>query len=147
MPTASRQPTAGSSAPRSGIARPPAVMVLSGILILQALGVLGTAAASVLVIGAGALNVGAQIFLVVLYVLAAVWIGATGVGVWAGRPWTRAAVVVIELFAVILSISFFSAGNVSTGLVFLLPAAAALLLMFTRRAAEHLAGVERRADR
>lgn len=117
-------------------------MALTGILLLQSLAVLVAAAASALAIGAGALGVGAQVFLTVLFVLAGVWIGAAGLGLWAGRAWTRAAVVVIELFAVILSISFFTAGNVLFGLAFLLPAAAALLLMFTRQAAEHLAGVE-----
>lgn len=117
------------------------MLALTAVLLLQSLAVLGAAAVSAAAIGAGALSVGAQIFLAVLFVLAGVWIGAAGLGLWAGRAWTRAAVVVIELFAVILSISFFTGGNVTVGLLFLLPAAAALLLMFTRQAAEHLAGI------
>ncbi|WMY77713.1 hypothetical protein [Citricoccus sp. I39-566] len=142
MSTSSRQPAAGSPHPHTGRSRPPAVMALTGVLLLQALAVLGTAVGSVLAIGTGALGVGAQIFLAVLFVLAGVWIGATGLGLWIGRPWTRAAVVVIELFAVILSINFFTGGSPATGLAFLLPAAAALLLMFTRQVAEHLAGLD-----
>lgn len=143
MTTASRPSASGSPEPRARRPRPPVVWVLTGILTGQALAVLGAAVAAFLAVGAGALGMGAQVFLAVLYVLAAVWIGATGLGLWAGRPWTRAALVVIELFAVILSVSFFSGGNVATGLAFLLPAAGALLLMFTRGAAEHLAGMGR----
>ncbi|MGM7668864.1 hypothetical protein [Microbacterium sp. A93] len=143
MPTSSPLATTGTPDPRRGRTRPPAVTALTGVLLLQSLAVLGAAVASAMAIGAGALGVGAQIFLAVLFVLAGVWIGAAGLGLWAGRAWTRAAVVVIEMFAVILSISFFTAGNVSVGLMFLLPAAAALLLMFTRQAAGHLAGVDR----
>lgn len=119
------------------------MLALACVLLLQALGVLWAALSSVLAIGDGGLGVGAQVFLAGLFLAGAVWIGAAGIGVWAGRAWTRAAVVVIELFAVILSVSFFSAGNLTTGLVFLIPAAVALMLMFTRQAAEHLAGPDR----
>ena len=117
------------------------MLALACVLLLQALGVLWAAVGAVLAIGAGALSVGAQVFLAVLFLAAALWIGATGVFLWVGRAWTRAAVVVIELFAVILSVSFFSAGNVATGLLFLVPAAFVLLLTFTRGTAEHLAGL------
>lgn len=143
MSTSSPHASTGTPGPRPGRSRPLAVVTLTVVLLLQSLAVLGAAMTSVLAIGAGTLGMGAQIFLAILFVLAGVWIGAAGIGLWAGKPWTRAAVVVIELFAVILSISFFTGGNVGVGLAFLLPAAVALLLMFTRQAAEHLAGIDR----
>lgn len=110
-------------------------------LLLQALGVLATATGFGLQIGTGSLNLGAQVFLVLLMAAAGIWIGSVGLGLWHGRPWVRAATVVIELFAVILSISFFSAGNLTAGALFLVPAAVALVLMFSRQVAAYLAGL------
>ncbi|MGD6979664.1 hypothetical protein [Citricoccus sp. CH26A] len=121
--------------------RPPAVVAVALVLLLQALGVLVAAAGFGVQVGTGSLNLGAQVFLVVLMVAAGFWIGAVGLGLWRGRPWVRAATVVIEMFAVILSISFFSAGNVLMGALFLLPAAVALVLMFSRQVASYLAGL------
>jgi len=121
--------------------RPPAVVVVALVLLLQGLGVLAAAAGFGLQIGTGSLNLGAQVFLVVLTAAAGLWIGTVGLGLWRGRPWVRAATVVIEMFAVILSISFFSAGNVLMGMLFLLPAAVALVLMFSRKVASYLAGL------
>lgn len=121
--------------------RPPAVVAVSLVLLLQALGVLAAAAGFGLQVGTGSLNLGGQVFLIVLMAAAGAWIGAVGLGLWRGRPWVRAATVVIEMFAVILSISFFSAGNALMGVLFLLPAAVALVLMFSRQVASYLAGV------
>jgi hypothetical protein len=129
--------------PSSHEIRPPAVAAIAVLVLLQALAVLVAAVLSGLEIGSGVLNLGAQIFLVVLMAAAGLWIGTVGVGLWAGRPWSRAATVVIELFAVILSISFFTAGNLPMGAAFLVPAAIVLVLMFTRPVAEHLAGIHR----
>ncbi|MFB9070953.1 hypothetical protein ACFFIO_05280 [Citricoccus parietis] len=143
MPTPEHQADPRSSTPRERAHRPPAVVALTSLLLLQALAVLGVAVVFALEIGSGVLNLGAQIFLVVLVAAAGIWIGAAGLSLWAGRAWVRAAVVVIELFAVILSVSFFSAGNVATGLLFLVPAAGILFLMFSRQVAEHLAGLHR----
>lgn len=121
--------------------RPPAVVAVTVLLLFQAFAVLVAAVRFGLQIGTGALNLSAQVFLVVLIAAAGIWIGAVGMGMWRGRPWVRAATVVIELFAVILSISFFSGGNAVLGVVFLVPAAAALLLVFSRPVAAHLAGL------
>jgi hypothetical protein len=121
--------------------RPPAVMVVSLVLLLQGLAVLGVALGFGLQVGTGSLNLGAQVFLVALLAAAGLWIGAVGLGLWRGRPWVRAATVVIELFAVILSISFFSGGNALMGALFLVPAAVALVLMFSRQVASYLAGL------
>jgi hypothetical protein len=129
------------STPGTAAHRPPAVVAVTVLLLLQALGVLAAAGGFALQLGSGSLNLGAQVFLVVLVAAAGAWIGAVGLGLWRGRPWVRAATVVIELFAVILSVSFFSAGNVLMGAAFLLPAAAALVLMFSRQVAGHLAGM------
>jgi hypothetical protein len=117
------------------------VVAVSLVLLLQGLGVLAAATGFGVQIGTGSLNLGAQVFLVALMAAAGVWIGAVGLGLWRGRPWVRAATVVIELFAVILSISFFSAGNVVMGALFLAPAAVALVLMFSRQVASYLAGL------
>lgn len=121
--------------------RPPAVVAVTVLLSLQALAVLGVAVSYGLQVGTGYLNLGAQVFLVALLAGAGAWIAAAASGMWRGRPWVRAATVVIEMFAVILSISFFSAGNTLVGLAFLVPAAVTLVLMFSRQVAVFLAGL------
>jgi uncharacterized protein involved in cysteine biosynthesis len=116
-------------------------MAVSLVLLLQGLGVLAVAIGFGRQVGTGSLGLGAQVFLVALLAAAGLWIGAVGLGLWRGRPWVRAATVVIELFAVILSISFFSGGNALMGALFLVPAAVALVLMFSRQVASYLAGL------
>ncbi|QCU77761.1 hypothetical protein E7744_05775 [Citricoccus sp. SGAir0253] len=131
------------SAPRTPgtpLTRPPAVVAVTALLALQCLAVLAAAGGFALQVGRGSLGMGAQVFLVVLVAGAGAWIGAVALGMWRGRPWVRAATVVIELFAVILSISFLSGGNLPLAAAFLVPAAAALVLMFSRQVALHLAG-------
>ncbi|MGO1791415.1 MAG: hypothetical protein ACTHZ5_14440 [Micrococcaceae bacterium] len=105
---------------------------------LQAIGLVISAIMVLSLLGEGALGLPAQLFLVFLILLGAVWLGAAAWGVKAGKTWTRAAVIVIELFAVILSIGSFSAGDIRGGLVLLLPAAAVLLLLFTPSVNTHL---------
>lgn len=89
-------------------------------------------------LGNSALGIPAQLFLIFLVLLGAVWLGAASWGVKVGKTWPRAAVIVIELFSVILAIGSFSAGDAFGGTALLVPAAAALVLLFMPSVNEHL---------
>lgn len=134
----------GAGAPREASVRravPVLVVVASAILLLQAIGVLSVAVNFATQVGAAAtLNLGGQVFLVVLIALAGVWLGIVGWGLWRGRAWSRSAAVVIQLFAVVLSFSFISAGGWALALSFLVPAAVCLLILFSTPVAQHLGG-------
>lgn len=117
---------------------PPAAWTVAAIVGLQAAALVVSAIMVLAVLGDGALGVPAQLFLVFLILLGAVWLGAAAWGVKAGKTWTRAAVIVIQLFAVILSIGSLSAGDIRGGLLLLVPAAVVLLLLFTPSVNTHL---------
>lgn len=119
-------------------ATPPAAWGIAAIVGLQAAGLVVAAILVLTMLGEGALGLPAQLFLVFLILLGAVWLGAAAWGVKVGKTWPRAAVMVIELFAVILSIGSFSAGDLRGGLLLLLPAAVVLLLLFTPSVNTHL---------
>ena len=117
---------------------PRAAWTVAAIVGLQAAALVLSAIMVLAVLGDGALGVPAQLFLVFLILLGAVWLGAAAWGVKAGKTWTRAAVIVIQLFAVILSIGSLSAGDIRGGLLLLVPAAVVLLLLFTPSVNTHL---------
>lgn len=120
------------------------VMAAVVLVLLQALAVLGIALDFAGDVGTGqVLNMGGQIALVVLVILGAIWLFAVAFGLWRGGSWSRSAATVVELFAVILSVSFFSAGNVLLGLGFLVPAAAVLIMLFSAPVGQHLSGTAR----
>jgi hypothetical protein len=113
--------------------RPAGVAVIAVILLLEALAFLGI---SVLFLRTLLTNdpvsVGGSVFLAVFLVLLAVWLVLMARALWRGFRWPRAAALVIQLFLVILSVSFLSNGPVLIGLGMLLPGAVVLLTLFTR---------------
>lgn len=117
---------------------PSAAWGIAVIVGLQAAALVVSAMMVIVMLGDGALGVPAQLFLVFLMLLGAVWLGATAWGVKAGKTWTRAAVIVVQLFAAILSMGSLSAGDIRGGLLLLVPAAVVLLLLFTPSVNTHL---------
>lgn len=115
------------------------------VLLVQAAAVLWVAVGFARDLGTGQLlNLGGQIFLVVLVALGGLWLIAVAVGLWRGGSWARSAATVVELFAIILSVSFISAGNWGGAALFLLPAAVVMVLMFSAPVGRHLSGTARR---
>ncbi|SFV20557.1 hypothetical protein [Micrococcus terreus] len=133
-----------ASTPAVGL-RHPLVVAAVLVLFLQAAAVLWTAVRFARDLGTGvALNLGGQIFLVVLVALGGVWLVAVAIGVWRGGAWSRSAATVVELFAVILSVSYLSAGNWLIAAAFLVPAAAVLVMLFSAPVGQHLSGAAQR---
>ncbi len=107
--------------------------MIAGILLLEALAFLGV---GILFLGSLAMgdlvSVGGTVFLAVFLILLAVWLVVLARALWRGFRWPRSAALVIQLFLVILSVSFLSSGSVAIGLAMLVPGAVVLIALFTR---------------
>lgn len=56
----------------------------------------------------GTVNIGGQIFMLILCLFVAVWQGSVAINFYKGKAFTRAPIIVWQLFQLILSISFLS---------------------------------------
>ncbi|MHA7278910.1 hypothetical protein ACX80H_04065 [Arthrobacter sp. MDT2-2] len=113
--------------------RPPGVLLIAAVLILEAVALVVLAAGSVAAIfGADPVSVGSSAFLVVLLLLVAAFLGALARTLTAGFRWARSPSLVVQLFLVILAFPYFSSGNPVIGLLLLVPAAAIIVTLFTK---------------
>jgi hypothetical protein len=113
--------------------RPPGVLLIAAVLILEAVALVVLAAGSVAAIfGADPVSVGSSAFLVVLLLLVAAFLGALARKLTAGFRWARSPSLVVQLFLVILAFPYFSSGNPVIGLLLLVPAAAIIVTLFTK---------------
>lgn len=78
------------------------------------------------------LDTAGTIALTVLYVLSGVVLVLLGFRIFLGSASARTPAMVLQLLIVILSFSFFAGGAPIIGLIFLVPAAVALVLLFIR---------------
>ena len=119
--------------------RPVAVVVISLVLVLEALALLGAAAWFVYgLMTQTPLSMGGAIFQLVLLLLLSGWLLAAGHFFFRGYRWTLAAALVWQLFVVVIAFPTFTSGLVLPGLLLLLPAAVVLLLIFTRPVTDYL---------
>lgn len=119
-----------STAPAS---RPAAVILISIVLVLEAVGLLSVAAWYVYnLLTATATSLGGAIFSLILIVAVAVWLLVVGHFFFRGMRWTRAAALVWQLFMIVIAVPTLQGGVVLVGLALLIPAAAVLLLIFTK---------------
>ena len=126
-------PGAGHLAPR-----PPAVFIISAVLVLEALALLGVAGWYVYnLLTVAPVSMGGAVFTTVLIAAAGIWLLALGHFFFRGYRWTRAGTLVFQLFAVVIAVPTLQGGVILTGLLLLLPAAAVLLLLFTRPVLDH----------
>ena len=86
----------------------------------------------------------AVFFLVFLYLLGGVWLTSAAIGVLRGKAWPRGALIVIEILAVIVAISYFQLGQVLVAVLLALSGAVVLVGLFTPTLNEHL--VQRRSS-
>ena len=127
-----------SNAPK----RPPAVLVISAALVLEALGLLAFAGWYGYELATSTpLSMGGAVFTLIFAVALAVWLLAVGHFFFRGYRWTRSAAMVWQFFVVIIAVPTLQAGVVAAGLGMLLPAAAVLLLLFTKPVLAHTSRV------
>jgi len=94
---------------QSNMPRPISVVIVAALVMLEALAVLGYAISYLGNLSSdGVVNVGGQVFMLVLCLLLAIWQGSVAVNFFKGRAFTRAPIIVWQLFQLILSVSFLS---------------------------------------
>ncbi|MFJ7750573.1 hypothetical protein ACIQXM_11530 [Arthrobacter sp. NPDC097144] len=118
--------------------RPAAVIFISAVLVLEA---------AVLLVLAGwfvynlftetPVSMGGAVFTTVLLAAAGGWLLALGHFFFRGFRWTRAGVLVFQLFALVIAVPTLQGGVLLAGLLLLVPAVAVLILLFTRPVVRH----------
>ncbi|GAA4474239.1 hypothetical protein GCM10023190_07830 [Enteractinococcus fodinae] len=122
----------------------PSVWIVAIVVFAQALALVVNAVLTIADPGSQQLPGTAIFFLVFLYLLGAVWLTGAGLGVIRGKAWPRGALIVIEVLAVIVSISYFQLGEPVLGIALALSGAVVLIGLFTPALNEHL--VQRRSS-
>lgn len=122
----------------------PLVWVVAMVVFAQALALVLNAVLTIADPASGQLPGTAIFFLVFLYLLGAVWLTGAGFGVIRGKAWPRGALIVIEVLAVIVSISDFQLGEPVLRIALALSGAIVLIGLFTPALNEHM--VQRRSS-
>lgn len=86
-----------------------------------------------LVSGAPVLSFWGAVFTLGLLLAFSIWLFAVGHFLFHGFRWTRAAALVAQLFVLTIGVPTLTAGLVVAGLAMVIPAAAAIVLLFTPR--------------
>lgn len=113
-------------------ARPFGTVLVTASLGLIAAALAGLTVTAAMSVGTGTLSIGAQLFLVVLYLALTAWVAAVAAGVFRGRLWSRSATVAILVFAVLISTWIFTGGDVLPGLILLAVAGVGLVSVLTK---------------
>ena len=123
-------PAPGSSASDT---RPVAATIIAAILFLEALGLFAAAGWYLYgLLNSTPTSLGGAIFTMVFLLVLALWLLVVCYKLAGGYRWTRSAALVFQLFVVVIAVPTLSAGIISVGLTLLVPAAAVLLLLFTK---------------
>ncbi|KHL00650.1 hypothetical protein [Sinomonas humi] len=114
--------------------KPPQLTILVALVLIEALALLVIAGMYAVELATGQAHVspGGAVFTMVLLIVLGAGIGAAGILLWRGYRWTRSVVLVVQLFAGTIGLPTMSGGYVLYGLLILVPAAAALYLLFSR---------------
>lgn len=118
-----------------GSTRPPAAIVVALIVAAEAVTLLLAAGwyGLQLLSGAPVLSFWGAIFTLGLLLAFSAWLFAVGHFLFHGYRWTRAAALVAQLFVLTIGVPTITAGLIVAGLAMLLPAALAIVLLFTPR--------------
>lgn len=117
--------------------RPFGVVLIVAVLILEAIALLVLAVGlAATVLRADALSVGSTAFLSVLMLLVTAALGAMAGKLAAGFRWPRSPSLVVQIFLVILAFPYFTEGDPLVGLLLMIPAAAVIVALFSKRVVE-----------
>lgn len=127
------QPDALASNPGSKH-RPISVLLICALMVLEGAAVLfyGVTYAMQLA-DAGVLGMGARLFMLVLILAAGIWQLTVAHFFFRGKAWTRAAALFWQLFQIILAIPYFQTDTWLMAWLWLIPAAAVVVLLFDPR--------------
>lgn len=115
--------------------RPLGIKIVSVIVVAEALTLFGAAAlyGYQLAIGAPVASFAGAVFTLILLLGLSAWLFATGLFLFRGYRWTRAAALVAQLFVLTIGVPTLTGGLVLPGLAMVLPAVAAIVFLFDKR--------------
>ncbi|KQR06416.1 hypothetical protein ASF74_03325 [Arthrobacter sp. Leaf145] len=118
----------------SGTVRPRGILIISVVVVLEALALLAAAAwyGFELLTGAPVLTFWGAVFTLVLLLAFSTWLFAVGHFLFRGYRWTRAAALVAQLFVLTIGFPTMTGGLVFQGLAMILPALAAIIFLFQK---------------
>jgi hypothetical protein len=99
-----------------------------------------------LIAGNAETSPGGAAFTLVLLAAFGAWLISAAIFLWRGRRWPRSAALVAQLFALVIGVPTLTGGVVGVGFAILVPAVAALILLFERRVLAFTQGRARRGD-
>lgn len=116
----------------AGPARPAGVLVVATVVAIEATALLAAAAwyGYQLAVGSPVLSFWGAVFTLALLLAFSAWLYAVAVFHYRGFRWTRAAALVAQLFVLTIGIPTLTGGLLLPGLAMLIPAAAAIVLLF-----------------
>ncbi|GAT86030.1 hypothetical protein J2T10_000738 [Paenarthrobacter nicotinovorans] len=114
--------------------RPRGILIISVVVVLEALALLAAAAwyGFELLTGAPVLTFWGAVFTLVLLLAFSTWLFAVGHFLFRGYRWTRAAALVAQLFVLTIGLPTMTGGLVFQGLAMILPALAAIIFLFQK---------------
>ena len=114
--------------------RPRGILIISVVVVLEALALLAAAAwcGFELLTGAPVLTFWGAVFTLVLLLAFSTWLFAVGHFLFRGYRWTRAAALVAQLFVLTIGFPTMTGGLVFQGLAMILPALAAIIFLFQK---------------
>jgi hypothetical protein len=121
------------------------VIVLSALIFLEAALVVGATAFLIFeLVTVTPDSLASALALTVLTALAAAWVIAIGIGMLRGRAWSRGAAIVWQVLQIAVAVGAFqgSFARPEVGWLLLLPALAALVLLFSRPVVEATRRIE-----
>lgn len=133
-------PTGSSRTGDSGAAgpaprRPRAVALIAAITAVEATALLAAAAwyGIELLSGAPVTSLGGAVFTLGLLLAFSAWLYAVSLYLFRGYRWTRAAALVAQILVLTIGFPTMTGGYIALGLVMVIPAAAAIVLLFDKR--------------
>lgn len=120
--------------PSAGSRRPPQLVVVAGILVLEALLVTALAVLSLIeLLTARPDSLAGSVALLVLAVVTAAWVAATAVGLLRRQNWSRASTITIQLLQIAIAVGCFQGlvARPELGWALLIPALVAGVLVVT----------------
>ncbi|MET4900934.1 hypothetical protein PV760_09635 [Paenarthrobacter sp. CC6] len=114
--------------------RPRGILIISVVVVLEALALLAAAAwyGFELLTGAPVLTFWGAVFTLVLLLAFSTWLFSVGHFLFRGYRWTRAAALVAQLFVLTIGFPTMTGGLVFQGLAMILPALAAIIFLFQK---------------
>ncbi|WP_404290357.1 hypothetical protein [Glutamicibacter arilaitensis] len=123
----------------SSVSRPTSVFAVAALTMLEAVAVLVYAVNYLLHLSdAGDLNMGGRIFMLVLCIAAGAWQASVSINFYKGKAFTRAPIIVWQLFQLILSFSFIQGPFRGIAIAAIVIAGIIVVMLFAPKTTEFL---------